>query len=147
MTQATPTIPTRRTTLRVIATALGICLLVALAATAIDHAGDATSTITNSAEPPFAAVATAPDDVAGYARSHRLTGLSPASLAQQDAGQAAPARRFSSRRPRGRNAVVAGRATAVYEAYRDIARYAQANGLTGLSPASLGPAVRRAANR
>lgn len=143
MTQATPTIPNRRTSLRLIAIVLGICMLVALTVTVIDRAGDTTPTIADRAEPPSTAVITAPDDVIVHARSHGLTGLSPASLAQRPP----LARRSSSRQPRGRSAVSAERATAVYDVYRDIARYAHANGLAGLSPASVGPAVRRVAER
>jgi hypothetical protein len=75
-------------------------------------------------------VLAAPEEVSVYARSHGLTGLSPASLTRH-----------------GGTAVASADEVAVYEVYRDVARYAAAHGLTGLSPASLAAASGPAAER
>jgi hypothetical protein len=125
MTQTTISRPGFRW--RVLAAAATITLGVTVAVVA-QHVDD--SPAPARANAPSMAVHVAPEEVSAYARSHDLTGLSPASLTRRDRATAAS--------PEG--AVIA-------ETYRNVARYAQAHGLAGLSPASVAPVAQRTTGR
>jgi hypothetical protein len=116
------TIPSLRPWRRVIAAVVVTTTILAVT-TVVQRRDDDTSGTTRTVGHPTT-VLTAPGEVSAYARSHGLTGLSPASLA-----------------PRGDTAVASPDEVAVYEVYRDVAQYAHTHGLAGLSPASLAPAA------
>lgn len=129
MTHAThTTIPSLQQWRRVIAAVAVTATIIAV--TAVAQQRDDGTSATARAAGPATTVLAAPEEVSAYARSHGLTGLSPASLTRHDGTADASA-----------DEVV------VYEVYRDVARYADAHGLTGLSPASLAPALGPAADR
>lgn len=129
MMQATHTpIPGLRSWRRIVAVVAVATTIIAVTAF-VQNRDDETSKATRAAGHPTT-VLTAPRELSVYARSHGLTGLSPASLA-----------------PYGDTAVASPDEVAVYEIYDDVARYAHAHGLTGLSPASLMPAAGSTAKR
>jgi len=121
MTQTT--IPHPGIRWRILAAAVTFALGVTVGVVA-PHLGDGSAARVR-ADTRSTAVQAPPEGLSAYARSHGLTGLSPASLTRQESATATAA------------------VAAIAETYRDVGRFAQAHGLAGLSPAGMARVTQR----